>query len=425
MDSFKLNIGIKMPDIYYLKIIRRNRVMKMFKKGISVLTALVLVFAMFAGTAYAADYRFATELVNENFENVKNWGADGKISITNNNTKFEYNVSDKGKVEVDVDESGDKKNTSMKFTPLKSWSEYMLYVYRPNADSGVDWQSGTGSQVLNFKFKYVAGTSCDEIGRFDLTAKIDYEDSNGEMKNGDYKYYTTNTDGKQVSNSHFVRFKKYSVEAFGETFTSSNTEDWFTIFPNVWHTVTLILNGDNTYSLKVSNGSKTMVLAKDKKMSKITVDGTTEVNFRGIRQLRFAHQGGNNIGKTPYDGEKLYIDDVQLYKSEAKNYVINNVKAAGTVVPTFADANGKTITAVNIDKYNYSADNTVIAALYDSEGNMKDVCTAENTLDQFSNGDVQLTGGLEIPSDADGYVKVMIFDNMNSLTPLCTAYTLE
>ena len=42
--------------------------MKMFKKGISVLTALVLVFAMFAGTAYAADYRFATELVNENFK---------------------------------------------------------------------------------------------------------------------------------------------------------------------------------------------------------------------------------------------------------------------------------------------------------------------------------------------------------------------
>lgn len=56
---------------------------------------------------------------------------------------------------------------------------------------------------------------------------------------------------------------------------------------------------------------------------------------------------------------------------------------------------------------------------------MKDVCTAKNTLDQFSNGDVLLDGGLEIPADADGYVKVMIFDNMTSLTPLCTAYKLE
>ena len=56
---------------------------------------------------------------------------------------------------------------------------------------------------------------------------------------------------------------------------------------------------------------------------------------------------------------------------------------------------------------------------------MKDVCTAKNTLDQFSNGDVQLAGGLEVPTDADGYVKVMIFDNMTSLTPLCTADTLK
>ncbi|UKI37278.1 MAG: hypothetical protein L6V93_03580 [Clostridiales bacterium] len=95
------------------------------------------------------------------------------------------------------------------------------------------------------------------------------------------------------------------------------------------------------------------------------------VEFRGISRLDIAHQGSAA-------GDTLYIDDVQLYKKRSqKNYVINNVKAAGTVVTTFAGAKGKTITAVNIDKYNYSADNTVIAALYDSEGNMKDVCTAK------------------------------------------------
>ena len=105
MDSFKLNIGIKMPDIYYLKIIRRNRVMKMFKKGISVLTALVLVFAMFAGTAYAADYRFATELVNENFKDF--------VFTDNKSTKdgvyYANSYTDRGSI---IKSEGDFKDTS-------------------------------------------------------------------------------------------------------------------------------------------------------------------------------------------------------------------------------------------------------------------------------------------------------------------------
>lgn len=193
--------------------------------------------------------------------------------------------------------------------------------------------------------------------------------------------------------SRFLSFKRTLIEAFGETFTSSNTTGvWFNIEPQNWYTVTLILNGDNTYTLKIYDNSKKleMIPAKNRKMKYMSVKDYNAKPIQlyedvklGISQLNIAHQGSAA-------GDILYIDDVQLYKSEAKNYVINNVKAAGTVVTTFADAKGKTITAVNIDKYNYSADNTVIAALYDSEGNMKDVCTAKNTLDQFSNGDVQL-----------------------------------
>lgn len=417
MDSFKLNIGIKMPDIYYLKIIRRNRVMKMFKKGISVLTALVLVFAMFAGTAYAADYRFATELVNENFKDF--------VFTDNKSTKdgvyYANSYTDRGSIIKSEGDFKDTSNNCLKYTATKTWNDYYVSISRQGSGTKPEWKSGNGSQVLSFRFAYVQSGNA-ELARINLNGNMYYaKDGVDQEKSATYKW---NDD----TQSRFLSFKKILIEAFGETFTSSNTTGWFNIDPQIWYTVTLILNGDNTYTLKIYNNSTNseMIPAKNRTMKYMSVKDYNvspsqlykNVEFRGISRLDIAHQGSAA-------GDTLYIDDVQLYKSEAKNYVINNVKAAGTVVTTFAGAKGKTITAVNIDKYNYSADNTVIAALYDSEGNMKDVCTAKNTLDQFSNGDVLLDGGLEIPADADGYVKVMIFDNMTSLTPLCTAYKLE
>lgn len=218
----------------------------------------------------------------------------------------------------------------------------------------------------------------------------------------------THTDGKTYTNGVcddslvWVRNKNNntSIYVLGETHSVPE------IAPNVWHTIVLVANYDNTYSLYYDGSA--VVENHTMKNLKIRVDGDSSktqypAQFRGITSLSI-RSGLNEVSSGATSG-CMYYDDISLTATKEK-YTVDLTKDVYSVAEEVVEDD--TLKSVTIAKDGFVSPTAMLyAASYEANGRMSDVKTSQ-ILSNMLPGEAEFAFNLEIPDG--GTSKVFVWD---------------
>ncbi|MBQ3124787.1 MAG: hypothetical protein IJC09_05140 [Clostridia bacterium] len=221
--------------------------------------------------------------------------------------------------------------------------------------------------------------------------------------------YTNGTYGSGSYEGYLLDVKKTDKGTFINAFYEDHAiED---ITTGEWHTIVLIANGDNTYSLYF-DGKAVVENHEMKNMAVRYVSGGSfvDADFRGFTQLWTRTK--LNAVSSDATSACMYYDDISLTATPTK-YTADLTKDIYSVSGETVENN--TLKTVTIAKDNFvSPTATMYAASYDSDGRMSDVKTSQ-ILSNMLPGEAEISVNLSIPEG--GSHKVFVWDK-ETLKPL-------
>ncbi len=223
--------------------------------------------------------------------------------------------------------------------------------------------------------------------------------------------YTNGAFGSGSYEGYLLDVKKTDKGTFINAFYEDHAiED---ITTGEWHTIVLITNGDNTYSLYF-DGKPVVENHKMAKMAVRYVSGGSFVDteFRGFTQL-WTRTKLNAVSSNATSA-CMYYDDISLTSSKEK-YNVDLTKDIYAVTEKTVENN--TLKSVKIEKNGFvSPTATLYAASYESDGRMSDVKTLQ-ILSNMLPGEAEINVNLSIPEG--GTHKIFIWDKKTQ-KPLMT-----
>ena len=221
--------------------------------------------------------------------------------------------------------------------------------------------------------------------------------------------YTNGAYGSGSYEGYLLDVKKTDKGTFINAFYEDHAiED---ITTGEWHTIVLIANGDNTYSLYFDGKA----VVENRAMAKMAVRYVSGGSFVDAEFRGFTHLWTRtklNAVSSDATSACMYYDDISLTATPNK-YTVDLTKDIYSVSDKTVEDN--TLKTVKITKDSFvSPTATLYAASYDSDGRMSNVKTSQ-ILSNMLPGEAEISVNLSIPEG--GSHKVFVWDK-ETLKPL-------
>lgn len=184
----------------------------------------------------------------------------------------------------------------------------------------------------------------------------------------------------------------------------------------------IVLNKDNWYTVRMTANTESGTVETYLGDNKINTEEKESIIGKYTNELRFIV-----TGKLPES--LIYVDDVKVEKKvKPWNYKVNQAYYADETAFISAPTAGKMFKEISLSKSALpSGNNLLVAAYYNSQGNMKAVKSVNLSASNFdADGNAKITVDMKFPdlaSDvAGGALKVFMWDAMGNMVPLTEPY---